>query len=112
MQLMHMLNCLNSCELLRRLAVGALLDRLSLATHDPGLHRLELLHEAVELDHQVADDREVRERRDLDGLAVVVERGSLQVSLGSPFTLMPQLPQTAMRHDQRWESVGSTSSLM
>lgn len=36
----------------------------------------------------------------------------LQVSLGSPFTFMPQLPQTAMRQDQRWERVGSTSSLM
>jgi hypothetical protein len=36
----------------------------------------------------------------------------LQVSFGAPFTFIPQLPQTAIRHDQRCESVGSISSLM
>ena len=36
----------------------------------------------------------------------------LQVSLGSPFTIIPQEPQTAMRHDQRCDTVASISSLM
>ena len=39
-------------------------------------------------------------------------RWSLQVRRGSPFTIIPQLPHTAIRHDQRCESVPSTSSLM
>ena len=38
--------------------------------------------------------------------------GCMQVSDGSPFTCIPQLPHTAMRHDQRCESVPSISSLM
>jgi hypothetical protein len=36
----------------------------------------------------------------------------LQVSDGLPFTIIPQLPHTAIRHDQRCESEPSSSSLM
>ena len=41
------------------------------------------------------------ERLDHDGVAVVADRRVLQVSFGSPFTIIPQLPHTAMRQDQR-----------
>ena len=34
------------------------------------------------------------------------------VNLGEPLTVMPQLPQTPMRHDQRCDRVGSRWSLM
>ncbi len=61
-------------ELLGALAIGALFRRLLLGDDHPRLHGLELLHEAVHLDHEIADDREVRERSDLDGVAVVRER--------------------------------------
>ena len=33
-------------------------------------------------------------------------------SFGTPFTIIPQLPQTPMRHDQRYDRVPSISSLM
>ena len=36
----------------------------------------------------------------------------LQASLGSPLIIMPQLPQTAIRHDQRNERLPSCVSLM
>ena len=36
----------------------------------------------------------------------------LHESLGTPFTIIPQLPQIAMRQDQRKLSAPSSSSLM
>ena len=71
---MHMLNCLNSASCCGRLLVGALFRRLLLGDDDPRLHGLELLHEAVHLDHEIADHREVRERRDLDRVAIARQR--------------------------------------
>ena len=40
------------------------------------------------------------------------ERNVSHVSFGSPFTLMPQLPHTPMRHDHRYDSDPSSRSLM
>src|SRR5688572_18547363 len=40
------------------------------------------------------------------------DRNVSHVSFGSPFTVMPQLPHTPMRHDQRNDSDPSTRSLM
>src|SRR5678816_1009183 len=40
------------------------------------------------------------------------DRNVSHVSLGSPFTVIPQLPQMPMRHDQRYVSDPSTRSLM
>ena len=39
-------------------------------------------------------------------------RNVAQVSLGSPSIIMPQLPQMPIRHDHRYDSVPSSSSLM
>ncbi len=41
-----------------------------------------------------------------------LDRKAAQVSLGSPFTFIPQLPQTPIRQDQRKESEPSSRSLM
>jgi hypothetical protein len=61
-------------ELLGRLAVRALLDGPLLGGQDPGLHALELVHEALEIDDEIANDGEVREGRHLDAIAVVGQR--------------------------------------
>jgi hypothetical protein len=46
------------------------------------------------------------------GPGAYAARNVAQVSFGSPFTVIPQLPQTPIRHDQRYDSVPSRRSLM
>ena len=56
---------------------------------------------------------EVAQRLDADrARADSSDRNAAQVSFGLPFTIMPQLPHTPIRQDQRKESEPSRLSLM
>ena len=70
-------------ELFRRLQIFALGQRFRFLRNEPGLDPGELVHEIVEVDHQVADDREIGQRLDADSIGVVIleESGTGQFRL-------------------------------
>ena len=60
-------------RILFKMPTGLVFGRF-LGTDDPGFEGFDFVHEPVELDDEVANDREVREQFDSDGVSVVGER--------------------------------------
>src|SRR5260370_725462 len=62
-------------QLLGSLEIFPFGNRLWRLGNQPGLELLQLVHEVVEVDHQVANDRKVGQRFDADGGGIVLEKG-------------------------------------
>lgn len=76
------------------------LIRRAVISDDIRLNRFRAFDKVGHIDHQIALNREVGQRFDLQPFGIIAQEG-LQASLGTLLTIMPQEPQIAMRHDQR-----------
>ena len=81
MQLMHMLNCLYSSSSSGVCRYSPSDSGFSVSSHDPRLHAHELPHEVADVDDEIADDGEIRERLhpDRTGCVVREEGGARQL---------------------------------
>src|SRR5688572_26494389 len=104
MQLMHMLNCLYSSS-------SSGVCRYS--PSDNSFSLLRMIHgltaTSFRMKSPISTTRSLTTGKLLSGSTFTgplpySERNVSHVSFGSPFTLMPQLPHTPMRHDQRYDS--------
>ncbi len=111
MQLMHRLNCLNCSSSSCDCRTGPSSTAFSLARM---IHGFTLL--SLSMKPSSSTTRSRTTGKFASGATSTVspssESASLQVRLGLPLTIIPQLPHTAIRHDQRCASVPSISSLM
>src|SRR5678816_1186594 len=112
MQLMHMLNCLNSSS-------WSGVCRYS--PSDTGFSWSRTIHgftlTSFRMKSPISTTRSRMTGKFLSGSTrteppAYSDRNVSQVSFGSPFTVIPQLPHTPMRHDQRNDSDPSSRSLM
>src|SRR3954452_11465826 len=113
MQLMHMLNCLYASS-------SAGVWRYSTSGSTTMLPSSRMIHGLTRGSFAMKSDRSTTRSRTtgkfargstVTGPGAEAERNVAQVSLGSPSTFMPQLPQMPIRHDQRNDSVVSISFL-
>src|SRR6266481_6307180 len=111
MQLMHMLNCLyaSSCSGVWKYSSSS------------GFSTLRMIHgfdfDSFTRKSEVSTTRSRRTGKlfmgsTRTGPGAYSDRNAAQVSLGTPFTVIPQLPQTPMRQDQRNDRDPSRWSLM
>src|SRR5216117_2844801 len=112
MQLMHMLNCLYSSS-------SSGVCRYS--PSDSGFSSARMIHgltaTSFRMKSPISTTTSRMTGKFLSGSTFTSpfpysDRNVSHVSLGSPFTVMPQLPHTPMRHDQRYDSDPSKRSLM
>src|SRR5262249_23997706 len=112
MQLMHMLNCLyvSSWSGVCRYSPSA--DDCSTFLMIHGLTRASFRTKSVRSTTRSRTTGKLSSGSTRIGPGTYSERNVAHVSFGVPFTFIPQLPHTPMRHDLRYERVPSTLSLM
>src|SRR5262245_32629248 len=112
MQLMHMLNCLYSLS-------SSGVWRYSPSESGLSSPSLRMIHGftlvSLRMKSPISTTRsritgKLRNGSTFTGPGAYDDRKVAQVSFGSPFTVMPQLPQIPMRHDQRYDKVPSSWS--
>src|SRR6476659_1795852 len=112
MQLMHMLNCLYSSSSSGVCRYSPSETGLSLGLM---IHGLTIT--SLRMKSPISTTRSRMTGKFLSGSTRTgplpySDRNVSHVNFGSPFTVMPQLPHTPMRHDQRYDNDPSRRSLM